>query len=263
MKNNKPYIAVLIPTFKHAIYLPALFESLLEQEYDNLFIHISNDGSPDNTDEVMRKYISLLSKRFTVQTTSHMFNQGGKGRENVAFLSTVLPDEVDYIALIDGDDYIRDPKRFIKQLAILEKDPTIGAVHSDVTSLYENGAVIEDFWKKYRKTQTGNDPNIPTGYIVDHLKMCNFIFMSSMLVRKELYKKAFDFKLLSKLGIILGDYAGCLRLAHISKIDFIAESLMFYRVLSNSASHANRDEIISDTVKLQAMAREGVLFTDL
>jgi hypothetical protein len=52
--NNK--VSIVIPCYKQAQYLPDAIESALAQTYKDIEIIVVNDGSPDNTSEVARKY---------------------------------------------------------------------------------------------------------------------------------------------------------------------------------------------------------------
>ena len=256
---NDPKIFLGIPTFNHAKFLPSLFESLLAQDYTNIHIEISNDGSTDNTDEVCRQYLEKLGKKFpTVIHTTHLFNLGLEGRNNFKYLSSQIPKDCELVGIIESDDFIKDPKRFSKQVEVL-KDPNVGAVHSDVMALYKDGSAVDAFWKRFRIQQTGNDPTIPTGRITEHLMKCNFIYTCSLLVRKNLYLEAFDYDFFTSQGIFLGDYAGAIRLSRLTNIEYIDEPLAVYRVLDTSSSHKNRAKVISDTVKIQQMAKNNEL----
>ena len=258
-----PKIAILCPVYNQAKYMPSLCESIISQEYSNIHLIISNDASTDNTTEVLRKYLKPLSEKLTsVVFTDHLFNLGLSGRNNYKYLSTQIPTDCDYVSIIEGDDYIRDPQRYIKQLAALESSGS-GAVHSDVTALYVNGTACEAFWKKYRITQTGNDPRIPEGSVFNSLVKGNFIYSCSLLVKRDLYLKAFDYDLITRLNIFLGDYAGLLRLSQLTNIDYVDESLMCYRVIPTSESHSNRNKVVEDTIRLQKLAVNGELFKDL
>lgn len=262
MNENKPLICVQIPTYNQAKYLPSLFEGLLASNYSNLYLHISNDASTDESDKVINSYLEKLGNKFPkVLYENHLHNLGGQGRGNMEYLYSQLP-ECDYVHILEGDDFWHVPDKLDKQLALMSD--TIGAVHTDVKSVHENGQFVDGFWKRYRINQTnGLDPDIPQGNITNYLYRCNFIYTCTLLVKRDLYLKAFDFKLLSKLGIILGDYAGCLRLSKLTNIMYVDEPLATYRVISTSTSHLNRPAIIQDTGRLQQLAVSGILFQDL
>lgn len=51
-----PKISVMIPTFNRAHYLEEAIESALEQDYPNFEIIVSDNGSTDETEEVIKKY---------------------------------------------------------------------------------------------------------------------------------------------------------------------------------------------------------------
>ncbi len=50
-------VSVIIPCYKQADFLPDALESLLKQTYRNWEAIVVNDGSPDNTEEVVRQYM--------------------------------------------------------------------------------------------------------------------------------------------------------------------------------------------------------------
>jgi glycosyltransferase involved in cell wall biosynthesis len=50
---NKPFISIITPTYNRADLIPDTIRSLQQQEYDNYEIIIVDDGSTDNTEEVV------------------------------------------------------------------------------------------------------------------------------------------------------------------------------------------------------------------
>jgi glycosyltransferase involved in cell wall biosynthesis len=52
----KPLFSIVIPCYNQAHFLPQCLDSVLEQEYKNWEAVVVNDGSPDNTNEVVQKY---------------------------------------------------------------------------------------------------------------------------------------------------------------------------------------------------------------
>ena len=56
-KNKaQPLISVIVPCYNQAQYLDECLQSVLEQTYQNWECIIVNDGSPDNTEEVVKKW---------------------------------------------------------------------------------------------------------------------------------------------------------------------------------------------------------------
>jgi len=52
-------VSIIIPCYKQAHYLDDAIKSALAQTYKNIEVIVINDGSPDNTSEVARKYPSV------------------------------------------------------------------------------------------------------------------------------------------------------------------------------------------------------------
>lgn len=55
--QNQPLVSVIIPTYNEAPTLGVAIQSMLDQTYRNLEILVVDDGSTDNTEEVVRNYI--------------------------------------------------------------------------------------------------------------------------------------------------------------------------------------------------------------
>lgn len=53
---NKPLISVIIPTYQHASSLPACLDSIFHQDYKNIEIIVVDDGSTDNTQDVLANF---------------------------------------------------------------------------------------------------------------------------------------------------------------------------------------------------------------
>lgn len=88
-----PLVSIIIPCFKQAHWLPDAIESALAQTYKNVEVIVVNDGSPDNTSEVARKYPVVL------------IEQENKGL-SVARNAGIKASGGDYILTLDADDKI-------------------------------------------------------------------------------------------------------------------------------------------------------------
>lgn len=259
MRDN-PLIAVLIPSYNHASFLPSLFQSLLDQTYTNLQIILSDDASTDNSKAVCDQWYPRLEGKFGggVKFIYHNTNFGDKAWSNIKLLSSEVID-ADYVQYCESDDYFK-PDKFEKQLTYLRANPEFNAVHTDVETIDENGDVCPFFWRANRASQTGGDPAIPIGDIRKQLEFCNFIYTCTMLVETELHKKHFKFDFFQKeLNTGFGDYPFFLSLSGEAKIGYIDESLSVYRILSNSLSHGDRPWIIDRTAHILMLARNGLI----
>ncbi|GAB0155138.1 glycosyltransferase family A protein [Chryseobacterium sp. Alg-005] len=58
----KPKISIIVPCYKQAVYLDECLQSVLEQTHQDWECIVVSDGSPDNTEEVVRKWMEKDSR---------------------------------------------------------------------------------------------------------------------------------------------------------------------------------------------------------
>jgi glycosyltransferase involved in cell wall biosynthesis len=120
--NFFPLISIIMPAYNAESYIKASFNSLLQQEYRNWECIIVDDGSVDNTFNVISEF-KKKDKRFK----SYRFPEN-KGRP-AARQKALDFCEGKYIAMLDSDD-IYFPKKLKLQVQFLEANPKIGFVSS-------------------------------------------------------------------------------------------------------------------------------------
>jgi glycosyltransferase involved in cell wall biosynthesis len=86
-------VSVVIPTYNRAEYLRVALESAVSQTCLPAEIIVVDDGSTDNTQEVVRDYIDQI--RYFIQT-----NSGPSAARNLG----IRESRCDYIAFLDSDD---------------------------------------------------------------------------------------------------------------------------------------------------------------
>ncbi len=95
---DQKLISVIVPAYNSAAWLPRCIDSLLAQTYQNLEIIVVNDGSKDNTAEVLGDY----EARFPNVRAVHKVNGG----EYAARLTGVDHASGDWIGFADADDEV-------------------------------------------------------------------------------------------------------------------------------------------------------------
>jgi glycosyltransferase involved in cell wall biosynthesis len=68
MNGDLPLVSVVIPAYNHADYLDEAIRSVLDQDYPNVELIVLDDGSTDDTSEVLEKYTG----RFYWETQENM-----------------------------------------------------------------------------------------------------------------------------------------------------------------------------------------------
>jgi len=113
--KKKPNVSVIIPTYNRAQIIGRAIESALNQTYQNIELIIIDDGSTDNTMEVIKKYRSW-DKR--VKYICHEKNRGGSAARNTGIKIALGK----YIAFLDSDDEWL-PKKLEKQIIKMKDLP--------------------------------------------------------------------------------------------------------------------------------------------
>lgn len=90
--NQKPLVSVIIPTYNRARILSTAIESVLAQTYSNIQLLVIDDGSEDNTEEIIKKYPAIEYVRQT---------HGGQGAARNNGLQRA---KGAFIASLDSDD---------------------------------------------------------------------------------------------------------------------------------------------------------------
>jgi glycosyltransferase involved in cell wall biosynthesis len=115
-----PKVSVVMLTYKRGDIVSKAIESVLAQTYKDFEFIIINDGSLDNTDEVVKKY-KKNDKR--IRYYKNPKNMGIAFSRNRAFGLARAP----YIMIMDDDDFSLN-ERMEKQVKFLDKNPQIDVV---------------------------------------------------------------------------------------------------------------------------------------
>jgi len=90
-----PFFSVIIPTYNRAVFLKKAIKSVLDQEYTDWELLIIDDGSTDNTSE--------LVKSFHDPRVRYIFQQNAE--RSVARNNGIANANGKYICFLDSDDY--------------------------------------------------------------------------------------------------------------------------------------------------------------
>lgn len=131
MASNLPLVSIIISGHNYGEYLPDAIESALKQTYQHIEVIAVNDGSTDNTKEVLRKY--------NVESVFQEF-QGLAAARNNGFKHS----KGSFILFLDGDDKIA-PEYIEKTMKVMLKDSRIGFVTTGSKIWYEENG-FENVW---------------------------------------------------------------------------------------------------------------------
>lgn len=216
--NNFPLISVVMSVYNGEKYLVEAIESILNQTYKNFEFIIVNDGSKDNSVEIIKNYMKKDNRIVLIDRENkglpYSLNEGisiAKG---------------EYIARMDADD-ISMPKRFEKQIDFMQKND-LDFVYSDTLLIDKNE---DEICESYRPN------NIET--VLNNLELHNFIPHPTVLIKKEIFNQHGKYNILCKTG---QDLELWLRLKNKIKFGYINESLLKYRLNPNSVRASIYDD---------------------
>jgi glycosyltransferase involved in cell wall biosynthesis len=212
-----PLVTVFIPVYNSEDYVAASLDSILNQTYSNLEILIINDGSSDQTEEIICSYddsrIRLLNndENRGIPYTRNRGLEEARGK---------------YLAVMDADD-LALKNRMEVQVNYLEKNPEIDAVGSYFKRIGNQfNKVVKRKWCKSDELQVAllffNRIANPTA----------MIRLASLEERKMKYNESF---------FVAQDYELWSRLTRTGKVEVIPEVLMNYRTGHDNVSKTSRD----------------------
>jgi len=127
---NNPLVCVLMPVYNGQTTIKLALDSLLIQSYKNWICVIVNDGSTDNTPEILKSYIKK-DKRFIIV---NLEKNKGRGNARQIALENATGDLLTYL---DADDFFH-PDKIKNQVQIMINHPDIYLVSCGLGSFDAN-----------------------------------------------------------------------------------------------------------------------------
>lgn len=120
--KKTPLITIIIPTYNRANYIEETLDSILAQTYPNWECIIINDGSTDNTSEILKKYHDKDS-RFLYFNRIEKYKKGAAGARNFG-LDIANERNAKYIQFFDDDDLMY-PQKLSLQIEPFLRNPNL------------------------------------------------------------------------------------------------------------------------------------------
>jgi glycosyltransferase involved in cell wall biosynthesis len=115
--ENQYKLTVSVITYNRSHYLTKMLDSIMQQTYQNFYVRIYDNGSTDNTGEVVKSY--LKDQRFSY----HKFQQNSLENGRIPFDQC----DTEYFVWAHDDDVML-PDMIKEELSILENNRDIGLV---------------------------------------------------------------------------------------------------------------------------------------
>jgi glycosyltransferase involved in cell wall biosynthesis len=230
--------SVLIPNYNYARYVNLAIESVLKQTYRNYEVIVCDDGSTDNSREVIQKYVN---KDARVRLTAQM-NRGFGSAVNTAFENS----KGQVIALLDADDTFT-PQKLEKVLEAFRKNSRSGECVHPILPVSVEGKPLGP----------ASRPDMDRGWIGPRaLKRGGWSILpptSGLSFRREVASMLFPIPLVIRRFV---DYYLSRTAQFLTEISFVPEALTEYRMHGSSMSGM---PVGAGSAGLQASRDPGVI----
>ena len=208
-REQSPRVSVVIPTYNMAAFLPEAVESILQQSLQDFEVIVIDDGSTDNTAEVMAPFLSRVKyvrQENTGQTVA--YNRGddiSRGEYELQF---------------DADDVLMDGA-LGKMVSVMDGAPQVGLCYGQVGYMDEEGKALDvpRQWPERSGLMTARQ-------VILELLNLRFIFGSAALLRRSCFRDVGRFDESLDYG---EDTELFVRMAKACPVAYIAEPLAWRR----------------------------------
>ena len=201
---SKPLVSVIIPTFNRGYCLEESIRSVLEQSFIDFELVVVDDGSTDNTSELVRRFpaVKLIRLEEKNRGVSFARNRG------------VVEAQGDWVGFLDSDD-LWEQGKLATQVKWIERHPDLQAVYTDEIWI-RNGVRVNPM-NKHRKY---------SGDIFRYCLPLCIVSPSSVLLRAKVLSEVGGF---DESMPVCEDYDLWLRIAKRYPFHFIEEKLIVKR----------------------------------
>lgn len=210
-------ISIIVPVYNAEQHLSKMIETVLSQTYQKWELILVNDGSIDNTDFIIKKYLQKDSRiRYFTQINSGPSAARNKGIAEAAGV---------YLSFIDADDWV-SPHYLAKLIEPLvdSKVDLVCAGYYEINNQYKEGLKLHDFKLEQHNHEINkyeflsNIFNGVTGVLWAKLFKKEIFFINSIRLHLDLR--------LSEDLIAVLEYA-----MHIQTVYIVGDSIYYYNRL--------------------------------
>lgn len=239
----QPLVSIIIPAFNAQDMIAETLDSILAQTYMNLEIIVIDDGSTDQTRQVVQRYEPKVS----------YYYQENSGGCAVPRNTGISYSNGDYLCFMDADDLMM-PDRIMQQVDFMERYSDVGLVFCDYRNFDERGCYADSHFKTCPKLwfKLHNQQDLildnPCSYLVQE----NYGIAGSFMIRKAVLKFAPSFDPTLKA---CEDFHFYYRLARHVPVGVINKVGMLRRLHANNMS-GNPKKMLAAGIKSRALLKE-------
>lgn len=173
-------VSIIVPVYNSEKYLSKCIESIINQTYFLWELILVNDGSTDNSEEIIRRYKNL-DKRIK---SFYFDNRGVAASRNFGINQA----QGEYITFIDSDDYVES--EYLEKLVYGIEKYNCDLSSCDLTEVYKDDVRIIKSLNTVKKTE----------FVVDSIRIINDLlyhkikngYSCAKLWKKSIIKQLFQ-----------------------------------------------------------------------
>ncbi len=229
-RKAEPLVSVLMPAYNTARFIGRAIESVLTQTYTHWELVIVDDGSTDDTPEVVGRYTDERIRYIRTE------NRGPGAARNTAIDNA----HGEFIALLDSDD-VWFPHKLGIQMEALRGPVDVGLVYANVWRIDEEGHRL----KPYRFSLG----RLPIGSCLDRMLVRNGVFCTSTVVfRRDILDRTGGFNATLHAG---QDWDLWRRMSMYVNFGYTARPLTAYRIRKSSISAQHEARRLFDSMIIE------------
>lgn len=236
---DRPLVTVFVPCYNAGRFISETIDSVLTQTYRNFELLIIDDGSADNSREIIEAY-AARDERIHIY-----YNECNRG---VAYTRNRGIEEAQgkYLAVMDADD-IATPDRLEKEVRYLEAHPSVGAVSGCLYKIDECG----------RRTGKSGRTAYGAQDVKAHMFFENVMIHSASMYRLDIVRKYKVRYPDDYHGI--EDYMFWCRLLDYTDVVVLGEYFVSYRIVNTGLSVTNRRRCNAERIRCKDEVHRYVL----
>ena len=169
--SETPKVSVIILAYNYARFLPAAIESAVGQTFADCEVIVLDNGSTDETPEVVRPYADkIIYHRLDT-------NLGRAGGKNAGLERA----RGEFIQFLDADDTLL-PAKVERSLDVFEEFPDTDVVYCDTVFVNETGVHMEEATRWYRDRHFSGNEDV----LVKLLQECFLLTHDAVIRRKAI-----------------------------------------------------------------------------
>lgn len=214
-------ISIIIPCYNSEKYIMKNLDSLIRQTNKNFKVYFIDDGSTDNTINVIEEKLSNTLVNYDIYVREH---KGVGAARNFGISISSNP----YIMFLDSDDYLKDNciDSFIKEIDKYLSDIIIGEYEHEY-----NDKTVWSYEKSYlRLDKTLNSTEVLNLIFDNKIHVCtsNAVYKRSLFKDRSFHNKCLYHEDLNMFYKLINDS---------KNIKFIKSKVFVYVMRNNSLSH--------------------------